>query len=128
MPIFVVCVLVPSVQECLALEAEKPAELQHSGLVSWVGSYKDVVGGVDGARFGVSQVGQSLSKGGAAGSGSVGLPGFKVVTPSKIRADTSENEKRNEVFESQMFILLGFIFAVLIPLFNNYDQNAVRKG
>jgi hypothetical protein len=121
---FMICIFVPSIQESLALEeAKKPAELQNSGFVHGKVPINNVKGAGGSVSSSVSQIGQGLGKGGTEKSGSVGLPSLKVITPNKISADTAKDESSNESFDSQLSILLGFVFAVLIPLFSNYDQN-----
>jgi len=48
---------------------------------------------------------------------SIGLTDFMVISPSKIRPDTSENQEADESVESQFDILIWFIIIVLFPLY-----------
>ncbi|MGR9099978.1 MAG: hypothetical protein ACU826_05360, partial [Gammaproteobacteria bacterium] len=121
--VFMTMIIAPCFHESLASESiQKHAEFVDSVLVN----NKVPVENIESVDFSISQVGQSTGESSTKNGSSISLTYLEVVTPNKISSDTSENEKRNEVFQSQMFILLGFIFAVLIPLFSNYGKNATN--
>jgi hypothetical protein len=53
------------------------------------------------------------------------------ITPSEIRTDTRKNEKTDERRDSQLFILVGFVIVVLIPLLAfpfQHNEKLSRSG
>jgi|GEM_PF-5320885 len=66
---------------------------------------------------------ESGSKSGSKFIGGVSSPDLKIVTPDKVSSDTTKDKESDESFDGQLAIFLGFIFAVLIPMFSDYSQN-----
>ena len=69
-----------------------------------------------------NSVGESSAENGGGG----GEARFMSVSPSEVRADASKDQKSKEVFDSHLFTLIGFVLAVLLPMYVSATTNDNR--
>ena len=65
----------------------------------------------------ISEVKHGISKGISKFGMGFGKSILEVVSPNKVSTNTTKNESSDESLDSQLGIFLGFIFAVLIPMY-----------
>ena len=59
---------------------------------------------------------------------STSLTNLKIIPPHKISPKTSENKEPEKSINSQLYLILGFILAVIIPMYSSSKNDSITSN